>query len=227
MYYAFWSCGNFMSNFFLISAVGNRASWYLHARNLGRYVGCISTCGVGFTVGERRLCYLCVCAGFMLNLCCALLELFLPISQSWEKLQKVDTAYSASPTCRLKYSFERCLAGGQIGKQKNNAIAYFTHNQTHTEFRQLDRSGLVVKFYYAESCVDWKNTDHQMIFAQKTFPHYPVTRLQNCPRIRGFPWFPCAFPRKKNLLPRIKNSENFFFWVRMRECRHELFPALV
>jgi hypothetical protein len=39
-----------------------------------------------------------------------------------------------------------------------------------------------------------------------------LSRLQNCPRIRGFPWFPCAFPRKKKSLPRIKNSEKFFFF---------------
>jgi hypothetical protein len=35
-------------------------------------------------------------------------------------------------------------------------------------------------------------------------------RLQNCPRIRRFPWFPCEFPRKKIHFPRIKSSEKFF-----------------
>lgn len=56
-----------------------------------------------------------VCSdGFMLNLCAVLLEFFLPISQSSEKLNKVDTGYSASQTCRLSYDFEACLAGGQI-----------------------------------------------------------------------------------------------------------------
>ena len=45
-----------------------------------------------------------------------LLEFFLPIGQSLDKLEKVDTGYSASPACRLNYDFEACLAGGQIGK---------------------------------------------------------------------------------------------------------------
>ena len=52
----------------------------------------------------------------MLNLCSVLLEFFLPIGQSLDKLEKVDIGYSASPACRLNYDFEACLAGGQIGK---------------------------------------------------------------------------------------------------------------
>ena len=52
----------------------------------------------------------------MLNLSSVLLEFFLPISQSLDKLEKVDIGYSASPSCRLNYDFEACLAGGQIGE---------------------------------------------------------------------------------------------------------------
>ncbi|XP_070185437.1 uncharacterized protein [Littorina saxatilis] len=60
-----------------------------------------------------------VCSdGFMLNLCFAMLEFFLPISQSLDKLEKVDIGYSASSACRLNYDFEACLAGGQIAAEK-------------------------------------------------------------------------------------------------------------
>ena len=52
----------------------------------------------------------------MLNLCSVLLEFFLPIGQSLDKLENVDVSYSASPACRLNYDFEACLAGGQIGE---------------------------------------------------------------------------------------------------------------
>ena len=55
-------------------------------------------------------------AGFMLNVCTALLQFYLPISQSLEKLEKVDLGYSASPACRFSYNFEACLAGGQISE---------------------------------------------------------------------------------------------------------------
>ena len=55
--------------------------------------------------------------GYMLNLCSILLEFFLPIGQSLEKLQKVDLGYSVSSTCRLTYDFEPCLAAGQIGTE--------------------------------------------------------------------------------------------------------------
>ncbi|XP_076441977.1 uncharacterized protein LOC143280995 isoform X2 [Babylonia areolata] len=60
-----------------------------------------------------------VCSdGFMVNVCAVLLELYLPIGQSVEKLERVDLGYSASPACRLAYDFQPCLAGGQIVGKK-------------------------------------------------------------------------------------------------------------
>ena len=58
----------------------------------------------------------------MLNLCSVLLEFFLPIGQSLDKLEKVDIGYSASPACPLNYDFEACLAGGQIGEAGFNDV---------------------------------------------------------------------------------------------------------
>lgn len=57
----------------------------------------------------------------MLNFCGVILEFFLPIYSSPDKLSKIDYTYSTSDAGRLNYDFEDSLAGGQIGNNTTGA----------------------------------------------------------------------------------------------------------